>query len=567
MSRLNKISEIERHDQVVRNIQAFYAKKQAENPDTFYSNAHIQNAFSNFAGMNRESRFREHFPEIFDQPKENTSSAGRDNTFVQEHEMVMSKSSDDFIKSSSLQKVKKIVDASLAAPEYTYNGYVKVKNMGDSGFANWNVKFATARGYANISVPVTIVDGYAYDVERFFTPEKESIAFNKKELYHYASNYSGSMRKVAEQKSGLTAMGQQAVLTESQIDYQNDVVENNSININYSIPISEEFTAKMDVAEQSLMNVINRARQEVEMKLSQGDKGTNLNLSVNLSYSGALPYTEEQMACETCGPTYPTEDVPAEMPNVVIPVQTENVSSPYNVKPEEVAEEFGIAPEPVPAEFQGIIAFNIKNKTRNGMRIATIPVEVLGKKIAVSNNFFGKNGIAMKLDALTLTDYLNSNEEVVNTSDEERDAFSDAFLASDMSLNQLRKEMKQSIDSNNIARANACLGTVASRFGQEAVQSVTKEYLTWVREATDARNNENTCIGCAFFASPRDKRASHTMAFCNKLSTPVTQVKRGSLAPSDCERRIDSINWDTKNDNMYDGDIKTSSIVFSQSYE
>jgi hypothetical protein len=512
MDRLNKVAEIDRYDQVARNVQALYAKKQEENPDSFFASAHIQNTYSNFAGMNKESRFKEHFSDVFAKPAEKTSLTGRDTTFIQEHEVSAAQSSNsEFIRMSSLQKVKKVADSSLSIPQYRYKGYVRVANMGDSGFANWSVSFNTTKGMAELNVPVTIVDGYAYDADRFFTPEGVAVAFNKEELNHYSKTFGGAERKIAYQKSGLVALGNQSVIPESQINYEEDVVENNSINLSYSIPISEEFTAQMDSVEQSLQTAISKARQEIENRLSSGEKGQSLSLTVNMNYSGAIPYSEEQ-----CEVGHPMEDVSADGSNVVIvPMGADNALE-ADPTPEELESQMYEVKVPE-NQFNGVIAFNISNKTRNGMRVATIPVEVINGK-AKATNFFGKSGIAMALDTTTLEAYLNDSIEV-STADEEveQEAFSDAFLASDMSLNQLRKEMKQSIEGKNLPRANACLSTISGKFSTAATQNATKEYFQWIN---DVKNNKKT-----------------------------------------------TISWVAEGDSMYDGDIKSSSIIFSQSYE
>jgi hypothetical protein len=226
--------------------------------------------------------------------------------------------------------------------------------------------------------------------------------------------------------------------------------------------MNAEFEAKIDGIQQNLVAAIDVARQEALSKIRSSDNSPNKSLSVNMqiSYSGALDFNEVDGATASEASEVPGE-IEVEVPGAEMIKETA-----------------------VPEDFDGVIAFNAVGKTLGGIRVATIPVRVRGG-VATAEAFYG-DGDVHPLSAQNLSSFLL--KEVATTEAEEStdevSAYADAFLAS-ASYNELRKEMKDSIDKSRTKRANACLYAIANKFGADAAANAMNDYSAW----SDAKTN------------------------------------------------------------------------------
>lgn len=479
VGKLEKISSEERYDQVARNVHNFFEKKMASNKNMLVSSDDIKNTFSTFATMNPQSNFRDHFPEVFaaEVAPEAPAQDGRFESPFSREEVL----ADDYrpmaleyqpdaveeIKQASLEKVRKVAESSLTFPDYKFAGYTKVENYGNSGFASWTVAFNTGKGMASINVPVVVVDGYAHAPIKFYSASGEG-EFSKDGLSNFAKSYRGD-RLVATQTSGLKQIGLQSSI---QIEAQSQTPigmggaddsegsENSNVSLSYSVPMNAEFEAKIDGIQQNLVAAIDVARQEALSKIRSSDNSPNKNLSVNMqiSYSGALDFNETDGTTDSEvaeGVSEVPGEIEVEVPGAEMVKETST-----------------------PEDFDGVIAFNAVGKTLGGIRVATIPVRVRGG-VATAEAFYG-DGDVHPLSAKNLSDFLTQEIPVteVEESTDEVSAYADAFLAS-ASYNELRKEMKESIDKSRTKRANACLYAIANKFGADAAANAMNDYSSW----------------------------------------------------------------------------------------
>ena len=556
--RLRKIASANRYDQVSRNIHGVFGKRAEMNPGATVTSEDIKQTFSTFASMNTKSNFRDYFPEVFLTASEvvnenrtvNESMFSRDNTPAEAHrEMALEPVIDkeDQIKGASLERLKEIVEASIDFPEYKYGGFTKIQKYGNSGFANWVVSFNTGHGVASVGVPVVVVDGYPNTPDKFVTASGDIKDFNKQEILSYSKAYVSKEAR-AEQSSGLQQLGSQTTIAQQILEAPAEATESHNVSLNYSVPMDAQFSAKFDSSQQALMQAIELARAEALSKLDGNGEGV-LNLSVQINYSGALDL------CEHEGEIVNTPEHP--MGEMVDPQMGHEMFG------EPVIEGIEVYPiEDHPTEdYNGVITFNATNRVPGGVRVATLMVRVANGE-AEAQAFYG-DGEVHKLSGDNLNNFLQKEITTEAGGDEDGgvEAFSDAFLVN-ASLNELRKEMKFSIDSGNTNRANACMKVIAARVDGGALSSVMGEYLEWTKEASTSHGNSNKCEGCAFLEKPGIKSA-YLKPYCNKFLSPVAQVKIGSVQAKDCSRRTSAPEWDQINDSKYDGVMKTSSIYFS----
>jgi len=476
VSRLEKVASANRFDQVSRNIHATYEGRMAKNPSALVSSSDLKETYSNFCGLDTQSNFKDHFEDVFAAPEvEKTnpdeSVFGRENYTEERNSLASTAVAADItdsIKEASLERIKDVTSEVLTVPEYHFAGYTKIAKMGDSGLAMWNVKFPTAKGTAAISVAVPVVDGFAHSPASFFTSAGNSLPFKTADLSNFSKTYMGTDRNLAAQRSGLS-VGGMALIPTAQMQ-EVEPTESSSISMNFSIPVDENSDDNMSNIQNKIQVAIDSAKEALESALAAGVDNPGANVSLTINYSGALSGEESDVdTSESEGfEYYPEDDQAAGEASF-----DEDGGLVIMQGPEMVQE----------SPFQGVIAFNIGN----GKRIATVPVEVRGDKFKIES-FYDSSGTARVLTAQAVADYFE--EEVsVAAEDTEQEAFSDAFLSSDASLNELRKEIKTGIDSGNLARANACLSVVASRYGADA-SNVTKEYFQWIDDAKNGRETK-----------------------------------------------------------------------------
>jgi hypothetical protein len=520
VGKLGKIAEANRHDQVSRIMLDVFQKKASTEPASLVASSDVEKIYNTVSGMNPNSEFKSAFAEVFEEttasaPLAENASFNRLSGFNdQERSMPIEHKESEVLKvrNASLKTINEVAGRALHNPQYHFDGYVKVAGMTDSGIANWKVAFETGRGTAKVTVPVVVVNGTVFSPEKFYDYRGEH-KFSADNLVKYVLGYVAPDKPSITEHTGVQTLGNNFVMAESMIgqsypEMAENGSENSNISLYYTIPVDAESDSKIETVKKSLIDAIEKARQEAQSKISKDENGNNISISLNLSYGGAIEFEEEPGA----------------------PVQED--------------------------EFNGVIAFNASQNTRNGRKVITIPVEVRGNRIAAEAFYDGQN--AHPLNGTEVGSVLNSEITI----EEDAGAFSDAFLAN-ASFNELRKEMKESIDKGNMKRAEACLRHIADNHSEEATAAAMSDYIDFTREAAQSKNNVIACQGCKFFEKGNTKGSVRAASYCNKLATEVNLIKRGSFAPRDCVKKSTSINWDTENDKMYSGVIKSSSIVIN----
>lgn len=470
VERLEKMSNLERHDQVIRNIHALYENRLNSNPNGFVTSDDIKQSFSTFSGLNADSNFRDYFEDVFgdfrntEKPKAASASFDRDDSFASDDRNLALEIKRDVsseIKSDTLERVKEVVEASVSIPQYSYAGFTRLAKAGDSGVANWLVSFNTGTGKATIGVPVLVSDGMALYPKTFISKAGKHLSFDKSTLEKYAKEYIAEERPVAFSKSGLVRTTEQTLIPTAQMENENLVTETNHISLSYSIPLDENTENGLNAVESNIQESIEKARSVVKEKISRNSDGQpgSVNINVNIDYSGHLDLTEPK--------DYPTDEEPAEEV-----ISTREIEGPAT------------ASEVVVQPFAGVIAFSIKQKTVNGIRTATVPVLVSPQQTTAE--FFYGDGKPMPLNANSLNNFL-SKDMTPATDDEYQsalsDAFSDSFLTTNATLNELRKIIKESIYGKKLAVANACMEAISSKFGSSASTRATADYINWMKEA------------------------------------------------------------------------------------
>jgi hypothetical protein len=484
VSRLEKVAEMNRFDQVSRNVHAVYEQRMSKDPAQFVAAGDLRSTFNTFAGMDSNSDFRDHFEDVFDGPeaivpkKDGEGSFDRVN-YTDDNRVLASTISRDYtaeVKAKSLDAIRKTIESSLATPEFSYGGFVRVAGMGDSGFANWTVYFATARGKAAVSIPVTVVDGFPHTPEKFFgmSGAEKIFPFTHEALASYAKEFSGQIRTAAETKSGLTSLGDQSILPEAYFadaQYEmEDTRESNAISLNYTIPVNEDSDNVVEAVNSKVQDAINRAHQEVKDRISEGPDNV-LQVSVSINYVGALDFEESE---------------PSENPEVKDSNNMEEVGNAIST----------MMMTPVAkSKFKGVIAFNVSKSGSD--KIATVPVDVDGDKVSISS--FTGGGKTIKFSSDSIVKFLNESissdvNQTVSVDDQDSltDAFTDSFLGSNATLNELRKMIKSSIYSNNIPVANACLNVIVSKFEGDAPKKATLDYINWIKDAKEYELKQRT---------------------------------------------------------------------------
>ncbi len=433
VDRLSKVAEVNRYDQVSRNVHAIFESKMKNNPDAVVNSSDLKGVYSTFAGMNPQSDFRNYFDDVFKtetaEAKPNEMVFGRDNSFsadIRPSVVEIPVDMDATIRDASLVEIKNVVAGIVENPQYKFQGFSKVANVG--GFANWKVSFETGHGIAEIGVPVIITDEAAYAPNKF-SSATGSHDFNKETLKDFSRSYIGD-RAVAAGKSSIQSLGTLSIIPTEQ--FVDDVDSSEPLNISLAMdmtPIDESLTASVDGMDKSTFAAIEGARQAVMSKLSLDASGNKKTSNLQLAYAGAVRFED--------------------MPN-----DTET--------------------------FNGVIAFNASRKNRFGSNNVTIPVEVRGQ-LQVANTFMDSSQNPHELNATTVDLALGASDAV------EIESFSDAFLASVASYSELSREMKESIYNGNMKRANSVIKAITNRFEDSVVKNAMNDYIEYVKDAAEKK--------------------------------------------------------------------------------
>lgn len=515
VSKLSEIAAQNRHDQVARTIHDIFEKRAEVKPQTVVSSEDIKQIYSSVLNLNPRTEFKQYFSDIFEAPKEasvDETNKYRYADFTDDFRptpVEIIKTQEQIIKDDTFEKIKSIASSKiLDNPQYHYIDYVKANDL--SGIALWNVSFNTRRGNANINVPVIISNGFVQEPKHFYTGlNKEARLFTQEELSDYSSEFNPGFREAQTELSGAENIGNQVLLNERYDIKENLNQEGIDINIAYTVPIDESLTSTVGQVQEELNKAIDQARTYLENKIKNGNDGRELNINMQICYGGEL----------TIGKNNDSNN--------------------------------GYAQD-------SILAFTASQNTPRGLKTIAIPVVIKNNQCFASDFFSGTK--AYELNAEEVNNFFSNTEGT--TEQISSDAFSDAFLATDATLNQLRKELKASVDSNNISRATGCLQIIGEKFGQDAFKKASNDFVSFVKEAEESKENHIKCVGCPFFMQPSAKGATRTIPYCQKLSSDVSNIKRGNVTPRDCMKREANI-IDSQNDKMYSNELSKYNVFMA----
>lgn len=131
-----------------------------------------------------------------------------------------------------------------------------------------------------------------------------------------------------------------------------------------------------------------------------------------------------------------------------------------------------------------IIAFNVSRNTTDGLKTATIPVEVDGMT-CVAEAFYGSDQSAHSLDSQSLAAHFSTSAAELDKPSLE--AFTDPFLTTDASYTQLNQELKHAAFSGKNDTAKSILYAIGNRFGEETLGNAMNDFKAWATEAIEVK--------------------------------------------------------------------------------
>lgn len=458
VKRLDAIASENRYDQVSRLMHEVYEKKMEKNPTLTVSAAEIRDVYNDVHNMNPASNFADNLSEAFPKDAPMTISEGSPFRIAGWEEdfrptpTEVQKSEEEIIKDASFSLLKKVATGNITNPQYHFGQFVNIPKAGpNSGVALWTVAFTTKRGTATVSVPVNVLGGTVQNPEVFYpTGAGKAIAFTPENLREFSSSYEPAYRSATTELSGFNNLGANTIITERQdikeasLEEAREVQEVNNIQLSYTVPIDDALTSNVGAVEASFNRAINEARAYVERKVRTGDGKQNMNVNIQISYSGALGLDGQE-----------------------IDQSSKDVS--------------------------GVFAFNASQKTRNGLKTITIPV-ILANNQMQASEFYTENG-AQPLSTANVAGYFASEnvESRPQTSSEPTEAFTEAFTAylkNDATYSQIMEEVKGSIRDGEFVKAASYLEIISARFGEKALKQASDDYINFVKQASSERMSE-----------------------------------------------------------------------------
>ena len=439
MSRLAYAADRNRFDQITRTMHDIYEKRCDKNPNQLVSNAEFKDLYSTVSNLNNQSNFKDLFEDILSEDKdplvvvENSSFklSGFDGDDFRPTPVEREVSLDSKIQASSEKFIKRVAAGSVVNPQYYFGNLVRVANAGkNSGVALWTVSFNTGKGIAKINVPIRVISGEAMLPEIFYTHDsKNPIPFTEQELSNYAKNYSAPVSDDATEKSGFSNIGINSYLTDNCNikEGSSDIDESVYVSVGEADFTGDGFISDFGGVSDKYIAAIEAARKHVGKKISYGSS------SIQLKFGGVM--------------TSDGKDVDIHNPS-------DNM----------------------------IVAFNAQFDTKNGKTTITIPVTVANDEIH-ADKFYTSSG-SFELNPSNITEYVASqNVASKEEIDPDTDAFSKAFLASSFTLDQLKKEIKLSVQSNDMIRAKSCLHAIGSKFGDKQLKIAMADFLYATQES------------------------------------------------------------------------------------
>lgn len=457
VKRLDAIASENRYDIVSRLMQEVYEKKMEKNPELIVSASDIRDVYEEVHNLNPQSSFSDNLSEAFPKDIPTTITEGSPFRIAGWEEdfrptpIEVHKSEEEIIKDASFNLLKKVASGNITNPQYHFGQFVNIAKAGpNSGVALWSVAFNTKRGIATISVPVNVIAGYVQNPETFYpTGATKGISYTPENLRSFATSFDPGDKGPSTELSGFNNFGANTIITERQdikeasFEEQEQIQENN-ISLSYSVPIDESLTANVGAVEASFNKAINQARAYVESRVKSGSNKQNMNINIQIAYSGALGLDGEEI------------DQSAK-------------------------------------DMSGIFAFNASQNTRNGLKTITIPV-VLANNLMEAPTFYTEKG-AQPLNTANIVEYF-ANENIESrpqSSSEPTEAFTEAFTAylkTDATYGEIMEEVKGSISEGEFIKAASYMEIISARFGPQALKQASDDYISFVKQASAERMSE-----------------------------------------------------------------------------
>jgi len=457
VNRLEKIANANRYDQVSRLMHEVYEKRMEKNPTLTVTASEIVDMVAEIGNFNSDSNFKLEMSEVFDTDTPVTISEGSPFRMAGYEEdfrptpIEVHKSEEEIIKDASFNLLKKVATGHITNPQYHFGQFVNIKKAGpNSGVALWTVAFNTKRGIATVSVPVNVIAGKVQNPEVFYpTGEGKGRSYTSQGLREFANEFNPADKGPSTELSGFNNLGANTIITDRQdikeANPEEQAMENSNISLSYSIPVDEDLTANVGEVEEAFNKALDEARTYVETKIKgEAGIGKNLNINIDISYSGALGLDGEAIDTSIKNPS-------------------------------------------------GVFAFNASQKTRKGLKTITIPV-VLSNNRMDAPAFYTENG-SIPLTSTTVSEYFSSNnvEEKLETSSTPTDAFTEAFTAyfkNDATYGEIVNEIRACVRDGEFVKAASYLSIINDRFGENALKKASDDYISFVRISADERRSE-----------------------------------------------------------------------------
>jgi hypothetical protein len=428
--RLEKVATANRYDAVAGIMRDIYASK---NPEALVTSAEFAGMFSKVANLNKQSDFRFHFSDVFEgntpastpskTPHESVGAASRLDGFEEDFRpspVEVVSSVESQIKNASLKAISSVMDGIVDNPQYHFNEFVQVEGYGKNS------------GFASWTVAFNTGKGTAQISVP--TPVVDGVVETPSVFYASAGKairFDGDNIKKFSQSyvggvkqgvgnSGVDTLGGITIITEQQ---------NLPEAMQMAVDIANAFGGGTMISEDSgAVTATAYDKKKMIAAIETARKFVESKVGKNV----ALQYTAS--------------------------VETE--------------------------DRKHIVAFNISKNTPEGIRTATIPVEVDGLK-CVAEAFYGADQQAYTLDPSSLAAHFSTSAAELDRPSLE--AFTDPFLTTDATFTQLKQELKFAAYASKTDTAKSILYAIGNRFGEESLTNAMDDFKAWTAEAMEVK--------------------------------------------------------------------------------
>jgi hypothetical protein len=429
-ARLEKVATANRYDAVAGTMRDIFANK---NPQDLVTSSEFTGMFSKVANLNKQSDFRFHFSDIFEgntpgitpskTPHESIGATSRLAGYEEDFRpspIELTHSDSDKIKNESFKAISSVLDKTVDNPQYHFNEFVAVAGYGKNS------------GFASWTVAFNTGKGVAQISVP--TPVVDGVVEAPSVFYASAGKAirfdQDSIKKYAQSYvgnikqattgSGIETLGGTSIITDRQ---------NVSESVQMSIDVSNAFGGGTMVSEDGgafVASAYDKKKMIAAIETARKFVESKIGKNVSLKYTAGMETDDNKH----------------------------------------------------------IIAFNVSKSTTDGVRVATIPVEVDGIKCA-ADAFYGADQQAHSLDTQTLSTHFNVS--AVELDKPSLEAFTDPFLTTDATYKQLNQELKYAAFSGKSDTAKSILYAIGNRFGEETLTNAMDDFKSWTNEAMEVK--------------------------------------------------------------------------------